>query len=88
MFLRFLFLSSVSSCVVDGVVIPELNETVGDGGESDTDNIPRASDVFIDGVSSAKDRWVFEPVGNGNDNDNGNGASDCLNVVMVAGAEC
>lgn len=40
------------------MVVPELNETVGDGGEKDGDVIPRPGDVFVDGVGSAKDRWV------------------------------
>lgn len=47
-----------SSCMVDGVVVPELNETVGDGGESDSENIPRPSDVSVEGAGSAKDRCV------------------------------
>lgn len=38
--------------------MPELNETVGDGGDTDSDVIPRPGDVFVDGVGSAKDRSV------------------------------
>ena len=44
------------SCVVDGVVMPELNETVGDGGDGDDSAIPRAGEVFVDSVAAAKDR--------------------------------
>lgn len=41
------------SCVVDGIVVPELNETIGDG---DDNAVPRPGEVFVDSVSSAKDR--------------------------------
>lgn len=42
--------------MVDGVVVPELNETVGDGGDGDDDAVPRPVEVIVDRVSSAKDR--------------------------------
>ncbi|CAN0229122.1 unnamed protein product [Pylaiella littoralis] len=43
------------SCIVDGVVMPELNETVGDSGDGDGEAIPLPGDVCIDGVGTAKD---------------------------------
>eukprot|EP00903_Cladosiphon_okamuranus_P011129 g10505.t1 len=43
------------SCIVDGVVMPELNETVGDGGDDDGETIPLPGEVSIDSVGTAKD---------------------------------
>lgn len=45
------------SCIVDGIVMPELNDTVGDSGDGDGEAIPLPGDVYIDGVGSAKDRY-------------------------------
>lgn len=41
---------------MDGVVVPELNETVGDGSDGDDDVPPRPSEVVVDSVGSARDR--------------------------------
>eukprot|EP00752_Nemacystus_decipiens_P009326 g8334.t1 len=43
------------SCIVDGVVMPELNDTVGDGGDDDGETIPLPGDVCVDSVGTAKD---------------------------------
>ncbi|CAM9868831.1 unnamed protein product, partial [Hapterophycus canaliculatus] len=43
------------SCIVDGMVMPELNDTVGDGEDPDGEAIPLPGEVSIDSVGSAKD---------------------------------
>lgn len=42
--------------MIDGIVVPELNETVGDGGDGDSDAIPLPGDVVVDSVSTARDK--------------------------------
>eukprot|EP00904_Undaria_pinnatifida_P007298 jgi/Undpi1/3699/HiC_scaffold_16.g07069.m1 len=45
------------SCVIDGIVVPELNETVGDGGDGDSEAIPLPGDVVVDIASTARDSF-------------------------------
>lgn len=49
--------TSTKSCIVDGVVMPELNETVGDGGDDDGETIPLPGEVYVDSVGTAKDKY-------------------------------
>ncbi|CBN79878.1 hypothetical protein Esi_0538_0008 [Ectocarpus siliculosus] len=46
------------SCIIDGVVMPELNDTVGDTG--DDEGVPLPGEVFIDSIEPAKDRFGTE----------------------------
>lgn len=44
-----------NSCIIDGVVMPEINDTVGDTG--DDEGVPLPGEVFIDSIEPAKDRY-------------------------------
>lgn len=50
-------------------MVPELNETVGDGSDGDDDVPPRPSEVAVDRIGSARDRcggnlpWLVGPSG-------------------------